>query len=231
MTIPILLIPGLNCTGEIFGHQLPVLWGHGPVTLANHTTGATMAEIAAAILADAPPRFALVGFSMGGYIAFEILRQARDRVLRLALIDSSARPDSPEAIKKRQDAIALARRGRFELAVATSFPNAVHPSHLSDNELRALHTRMALANGPETYIRQQDAIIARPDSRPDLPAIEVPTLVVVGDSDTITTPEAAQEMADNIPGARLVVVPEAGHMALVEQPDIVSSAMVKWLAP
>ena len=92
---------------------------------------------------------------------------------------------------------------------------------------------MAKANGPQTYIRHQEAIIARPDSRPDsrpdLPGIKVPTLVVVGDSDTITIPEAAKEMAAGIPGAKLVIIPNAGHMALVEQPEVVTAATAKWL--
>lgn len=230
MTIPILLVPGLNCTAEIYRNQVPALWQAGPVTIANHVTGNNVAEIATAILADAPPRFALVGFSMGGYIAFEIMRQAKDRVERLALLDTSARPDSPEATQKRRDAIALTEQGKFALAVSTTFPNAVHPDNQGDSGLRALHTRMALAVGPETYIRHQNAIIARPDSRPDLSGIRVPTLVVVGEADAITVPEAAREMAAGIAGAKLVEVPKAGHMALAEQPDVVTQAMLDWLA-
>ena len=230
MAIPILLVPGLNCTAEVYHNQSPALWQHGPVTVANHTTGATMAETATAILADAPPSFALVGFSMGGYIAFEILRQARGRVARLALLDTSARPDTPEATQKRRDAMALAEQGRFSLAVAATFPNVVHPDNQSDADLKALHTRMSLAAGPETYIRQQNAIIARPDSRPDLARISVPTLVLVGEADSITTPEVAREMATTIPGATLAEIPKAGHMALVEQPDLVTRAMLEWLS-
>lgn len=229
MTMPILLVPGLNCTAEIYAHQVPALWRFGPVTIANHTTGSSMAEIAAAILRDAPPQFALVGFSMGGYLAFEILRQARDRVSKLALLDTSARPDTPEGKDKRLAAIALTEQGKFNLAVQQSFPNAVHPDHVGDAELKALHVRMATANGGDTYIHQQTAIMNRPDSRPELDAIKVPTLVVVGDSDAITVPEAAKEMAASIDGAKLVIVPTAGHMALVEQHAIVTAAMVEWL--
>lgn len=229
MTMPILLVPGLNCTAEIYAHQVPALWRFGPVTIANHTTGSSMAEIAAAILRDAPPQFALVGFSMGGYLAFEILRQARDRVSKLALLDTSARPDTPEGKDKRLAAIALTEQGKFNLAVSQSFPNAVHPDHVGDAELKALHVRMATANGGDTYIHQQTAIMNRPDSRPELGAIKVPTLVVVGDSDAITVPDAAKEMAAGIDGAKLVIVPTAGHMALVEQHAIVTAAMVEWL--
>lgn len=230
MTIPVLLVPGLSCTAEAFHHQLPALWQFGPVTVANHTAGDSMATIAAAILADAPPRFALVGFSMGGYLAFEILRQAADRVLGLCLLDTSARPDSPDATEKRRAAMSLAAQGKFSLAVQQSFPNAVHPDHVGNAELKALHVRMAMATGPETYLRQQQAIIARPDSRPGLAGIKVPTLVVVGEADAITSPELAREMAEGIPGARLAVIPNAGHMALAEQPESVTAAMVEWLS-
>lgn len=229
MATPILFIPGLNATAEVFHHQLDGLWPFGPVTVANHWQGATMAEIAAAILADAPPHFALVGFSMGGYIAFEILRQARDRVTALCLLDTSARPDAPEAAEKRRQAIALVGQGRFALAVSQSFPNAVHPDHVGSDALKALHMRMAMQTGPETYVRQQNAIIARPDSRPDLADIKVPTLVVVGEADAITTHEVAREMAAGIPDSLLAIIPRAGHMALVEQPDAVTASMEEWL--
>ena len=228
MAFPILLIPGLNCTAEIFSAQLPALWQFGPVMIANHTQGATMAEIARSILAEAPPKFALAGFSMGGYIAFEVMRQASDRVLALALLDTSARPDSPEAAEKRRSSIALAEQGKFVATVQQSFPNAVHPDHVDDSRLRALHVGMARANGPEVYIRSQQAILTRPDSRPDLSGIKVPTLVLVGDADGVTPPDAAREMASSIPGAKLVTVRKAGHLTLAEQPEAVTSAMVGW---
>jgi pimeloyl-ACP methyl ester carboxylesterase len=229
MANPILLVPGLNCTAEIYHNQLPALWQFGPVTVANHLRGDSMAEIAANILADAPPRFALTGFSMGGYIAFELLRQAPERITALALLDTSARPDTPEQTEKRRTAMSQAEQGKYTLAIQQSFPNAVHPDHVANAHLKALHFRMAKANGPETYIRHQHAIIARPDSRPDLASIKIPTLVVVGEADAITVPEAAREMATGIPGAKLVVIPNAGHMALAEQPEVVTAAMVEWL--
>ncbi len=231
MTIPILLVPGLNCTAEVFAAQLPSLWARGPVTIANHLAGGkTVAGIAAAILEAAPPRFALLGFSMGGYIAFEILRQAPDRILRLALLDTSARPDSPESREKRLAAIALTEQGKFNLAVSQTFPNVVHPDHVGDARLRALHVGMALAVGPETYIRHQQAIMARPDSRPDLPGIGQPTTVIVGAADTVTPPEHAAEMASAIPGARLVTLPDAGHLTPIEQPGLLTAALLEWLA-
>ncbi|HQZ13721.1 MAG TPA: alpha/beta fold hydrolase [Devosia sp.] len=226
---PILMIPGLNATPRVFHPHMDLLWQHGPVTIAAAREGATMAALAAQILSHAPPRFALGGFSMGGYIAFEILRQAPERVTRLALIDTSARADTPEATENRRRGIELARAGRLALAAANSYANAVHPLNLDSAELRALHLDMALTNGFEAYIRQQEAIMSRPDSRPMLTSIAMPVTVIVGDEDRITPPEVAREMADGIPGAALAVIPGAGHMALVEQPEHVRGALREWL--
>jgi pimeloyl-ACP methyl ester carboxylesterase len=226
---PILMIPGLNATPRAFRAQLETLYRHGSVTLADHRQGNTVRDIAAAILWDAPPHFILGGFSMGGYIAFEIMRQAPERVRKLILLSTSARPDTPEATERRQQGMELSRAGKFQLAAAATFPTAVHADNKENSELRAVHLDMAMHTGPQAYIRQQEAIIARPDSRPDLPGIGVPTLVLVGDGDQITPPDAAEEMARAIPGARLVIVPGAGHLAVLEQPDAVNAALEDFL--
>lgn len=230
MTIPILLVPGLNATPRVFQGQMDTLWQFGPVMVADHRHGRDMREIAMTILADAPRRFVLAGFSMGGYIAFEILRQAPERVAALALIDTSARPDTPEATEKRNGAIDLASAGKFEQVAANSFPLAVHPAHKDDEALKAVHMDMARRNGADVYIRHQQAIMTRPDSRGDLAGIDVPTVVIVGEGDQITPPEVAREMADGIAGARLHVIDGAGHLALLEQPAAVAAAFETWLA-
>lgn len=225
---PFLLIPGLNSTPEVFRHLVPALWPYGPVTVANHTEGDGIAGIAAGILRDAPPRFALLGFSLGGYLAFEMVRQAPGRVVKLCLLDTTARPDTPEATAKRQERIAIVRNGGFSKTLDGAFEDAVHPDHQGRAELRALSKAMSLAVGAETYIRHQEAIMARADSRPTLASIRVPTAVVVGDSDKITPPEMAREMADRIAGATLTVVERAGHLAVLEQPEAVNGAIVAW---
>lgn len=229
-TTPILMIPGLNATALVFQAQLDTLWQFGPVTIADHRRGGTMREIAEAILLDAPPRFVLGGFSMGGYIAFEIMREAPERVMALALIDTSARPDSAEASEKRVAAIETVQAGKFRLAAANSFAAAVHPSNVDNPDLKAVHLAMAEANGPDVYVQHQQAIMTRPDSRPDLADIAVPTMVIVGEADQITPPEGAREMAEGIPGAELRTIAGAGHLALLEQPDEVSATLRTWLA-
>lgn len=228
MTTPFLLVPGLNCTAEIFGRLVPAIWPSGPVTIANHTIGSSIAEIAANILKDAPPRVGLLGFSLGGYIAFEILRQAPERVAKLCLLDTSARTDTPGATERRRLGIDRARSGNFVGVLNEGFLTAVDESNLGRDDLRAMLVRMGTTNGVDTFIRQQEAIIARPDSRGDLAGIMVPTLVIVGKSDQTTIPAAAKEMAGGIADARLVIIPKAGHMAVVEQPDLVNAAIVDW---
>jgi pimeloyl-ACP methyl ester carboxylesterase len=227
--LPIVLVPGLLTSPRLYAAQLPALWQHGPVTIADNTRDDTIAAIASRILADAPPRFALAGLSMGGYICFELARQAPDRVDRLALLDTSARPDTPEVTGRRQAQIALARSGGFAEVADQQFPLLIHPSRHGDPAVRKLVRLMAEETGPEAFIRQQQAIIGRVDSRPGLGAIDRPTLVLVGDSDLLTPPELSAEIAGGIPGARLVVVAGSGHLTPLDQPEEVTKALVEWL--
>lgn len=229
MSTPIVLVPGLNCTAECYAGQIPALWQFGSVQVADHKRGITMAEIAGAILGDAPPRFALAGFSMGGYIVFEMLRQAPERITRLALIDTMARLDTPERLQKRHDAIRLAQAGKHRQIVAANYAESVHPQNARDAAIRETSIRMAVENGPEVYIRQQQAIITRPDSLPLLPTIGVPTTIIVGEADTITPVADSRIMADTIPNAELVMIAGAGHMSPTEQPAAAAAALVGWM--
>jgi len=228
-SIPTLLVPGLICSPRLYAEHIPALWRFGPVTVADHTRDETMAGIARRILESAPPRFALAGLSMGGYVAFEILRLAPDRVLRLALLDTSARADVPEQRERRLQGIALARAGKFDAVVDALFPLLVHPARKADAALLAANRAMAADCGPEVYARQQAACMSRIDSRPGLAAIRCPTLVLVGDSDALTPPALAEEMASGIAGARLVIVPECGHLSTLERPAAVNAALKAWL--
>ena len=227
--LPILLIPGLSCSARLYAAQIPTLWQFGPVTVADHRRFDTMADIAAAILRDAPPRFALAGLSMGGYIAFEILRQAPERVDRLALLDTAARADTPETGGRRDALIALARAGRFPETTEALWPALVHRDRHGDAALKAIVVAMAQDTGAEAFMRQQTALKARIDSRPALAGINCRALVLVGEGDTLTPPERAEEMAAAIPGARLVVVPDSGHLSTLEQPEAVNRALVDWM--
>jgi pimeloyl-ACP methyl ester carboxylesterase len=229
-SLPIILVAGLNCSARLYAEQIPVLWRFGPVTVADHRRDDSLAAIARRILAAAPPRFALAGLSMGGYIAFEIIRQAGDRVARLALLDTGARPEVAERTAQREPLMEMARTGRFADILDLQYPLLVHRSRHHDAALKANVRAQNEETGPEAYLRQQQAIITRPDSRPTLGAIKCPTLVLVGDSDEATPPELAREMAAEIAGSKLVVVPECGHLSTNERPEFVNRAMVEWMA-
>jgi pimeloyl-ACP methyl ester carboxylesterase len=227
--LPIVLVPGLNCSARLYAEQIPALWRFGPVTVADHTRGDSIPAIATRILAAAPPRFALAGLSMGGYIAFEIMRQAPQRVAKLALLDTGARAETAEQTERRQAPMELARTGRFAEVAAASFEFFVHPDRYGDAALKALVMTMADENGAEAYLRQQRAIMGRPESRPSLSAIACPTLVLVGEQDKGTPAELSKEIAAAITGSRLVVVPACGHLSTIERPAAVTKAMVEWM--
>ena len=228
-SLPIVLIPGLLCSPRLYGEQLPELWRFGPLFIADHTRDDSLEGIAQRILMAAPRRFALVGLSMGGYIAFAIMRSSPDRVARLALLDTSARADTPEQSDRRRAQIALARDARFGEVLDQFFPVWVHPSRRDDEMLRRIVQRMAEETGPDAFVRQLTAIMTRRDSRPDLAAIRCPTLVLVGDGDSATPPERAAEIASAIPASRLVTIPECGHLSTLERPQHVTRALSEWL--
>ncbi|MEA2878643.1 MAG: hypothetical protein QOF14_3839 [Hyphomicrobiales bacterium] len=229
--LPIVLVPGLNCSPRLYAPQMPALWRFGPVTVADHTRDDSMAAIARRILDAAPPRFALAGLSMGGYIALEIVRQAPGRVANLALLDTGSRADTAEATQRRHAAIAGVEAGRYEWGIDAQFPLYVHPDRVSDKALKSDYLAMCHDVGPQAYVRQQRAIMTRVDSRPLLPMIDCPTLVLVGAEDAATPPELSEEMAAGIPGATLVKVPGCGHLSTMERPEAVTKALVEWMSP
>jgi len=227
---PILLVPGLGCSARLYAPQLPALWQLGPVTIANHTTSNTMAGIGKAILEQAPPRFHLIGLSMGGYIAFELLRQQPERIEKLVLLDTGSRADVPEQSERRKKLMAMAREDRLALVNEVLWPLLVHESRHADRELRQTVDAMLTEVGPAAFIRQQEALIGRPDSRPGFAAIRSPTLVIVGDGDRLTPPELSEEIAGGIAGARLETVAECGHLSTLERPEAVTRLLVDWIS-
>ena len=227
--LPIVLVPGLNCSARLYAEQIPALWRFGPVTVADHTRDDSMTAIAVRILAAAPPRFALVGLSMGGYIAMEMTRQAPQRVVKLALLDTAARAETPEQTEARGRVIELAKTGRFAEVPELQFPVFVHRNRHDDAALKKLVRVMAEETGAAAFLRQEQAIIGRLDARKGLAAIKCPTLVLVGDGDELTPPHLSEEIAAAIPGARLVVVAECGHLSTLERPEAVTAALVEWM--
>lgn len=228
-TTPLVLVPGLLCTDALFQPQIEALAGRA-VMVADHRSDATLEAVADRLLDTAPERFALAGLSMGGYVAMAVMRKAPQRVTRLMLLDTTARPDTPEQTENRRRQMALAGAGRFDQILPALFPLFVHESREHDPALRAICTRMAEDVGAEAFIRQQEAILARPDARPDLGRIACPTTVVVGEGDRLTPPDRAREMHALIPDSRLEVVADAGHLPTLETPDAITRIMRDWLA-
>jgi pimeloyl-ACP methyl ester carboxylesterase len=225
----LVLVPGLLCTERLFAPQLAALDSVADIRVADHTGFASLPEIARAILTDAPERFALAGLSMGGYIAFEILRQAPERVTRLALLDTNARADRPEQVDQRRKLIALAERDGIAKVAKLLLPYWVHKDRLADPALVAILRCMAEAVGVAAFRRQEEAIIGRPDNRPFLAQIRCPTVIVVGAEDEVTPVKVAEEMHAGIAGSRLEVIRDCGHLSTLEQPEAVNAALARWL--
>ena len=227
---PLLLLPGLASDAELFGPQLEDLAVVADVRVADLSRHDTMAALAADALAQAPwPRFALGGISMGGYVAYEILRQAPQRVSALALIDTSARPDTPESTENRRRLMALAERD-YPAVVDALLPKLMTPGHAADPRLAKVVRDMAQRIGPEGFVRQEHAIIGRADSRPDLARIACPTIVIAGADDQLMPREIHAEQVAGIRGAELCIVDDCGHLSTIEEPAKVNAALRRWLA-
>lgn len=227
---PLVLVPGVLCTAHLFAPQMAALKGLTDITVADHMSHADLPAVARAILAAAPPRFALAGLSMGGYVAFEMIRQAPDRIVRLALLDTNARADRPEQANQRRELVRLAEAEGLDRVVDATLPYLIHRDRLSDAALTGTIREMAHATGLDAFGRQQEAMISRPDNRPLLSEIRCPTLIIVGEQDALTPVKVAIEMNNAISDSTLVTLPNCGHLATLEAPQPVSQAFATWLA-
>lgn len=228
MKTPLLFLPGLLCDARLWRDQATALDDIADPLIADMTADDSMEAMASRILQTAPERFALAALSMGGYVAFEILRQAPQRVTRLALIDTSAAPDSSKRAAARRMALASVKAGRFLGVTNRLLPQLIHERNLNTDIGREVQA-MAQRVGVEAYARQQNAILNRPDFRPVLPTIAIPTLIGVGDSDVLTPPRDAEQMHAAIAGARLHVFQECGHLPPMEAPGETSEVLRAWL--
>ena len=224
-----LLLPGLACDAELFAHQSATLAPHAQVQVSDaHTRAVTLTDMAALLWAEHPGPQVLVGASMGGMLALEMHRQAPQRVAALALLGSTARPDTPELIRLRTKACELFANGRMDEVLRANVLFAFHPNGARAPGLVARYLAMIRRAGATQLVHQNRAVMARVDSRPHLPAIRCPVLVACGEADQLTPPAHAREMAALMPHAQLDLVPGAGHMLTMEQPDRVSALLLRW---
>jgi pimeloyl-ACP methyl ester carboxylesterase len=226
---PLLLLPGLLCDAALWQPQIEALADVSEPIVGDLSQDETLPKMARRVLDAAPARFALAGLSMGGYCAQEIMRQAPERVLRLALLDTSARADTDEQRARRRGLIELAQKGQFKGVTPRLLPLFIHKDRLHDAVLTATVQGMAERIGRDGFLRQQQAIIGRPDGRADLALVGCPTLVLCGRDDALTPVEHHEEMARLIPDARLEIVEHCGHLSTLERPQPVNAALRRWL--
>ena len=225
----LVFVSGLLCDDALWEHQSKYLAETSEIKIADVTRSETMFAMAEAVLAVAPEKFALAGLSMGGYVALEIIRRAPERVTKLALLDTSARSDTEEQIRRRHHFIQLTREGRFDEVISTLLSLFVHPDRVQDEQLCNNIREMNLRVGPEIFIRQQGAIIGRTDSRNYLSTIKCPTIILCGRQDALTPLEVHEEMSSAIPEAHLAIIEDCGHMSTMERPQAVTALLRDWL--
>ena len=224
MSLPIVLITGQLLTDAVWQ---PVLdqWPGREVIVADNRSDDTIEGFAQRLLDNAPPKFMLVGHAMGGFVAFEVMRRAPGRVAKLALIATLASADGPAQTARRQGYIDLVTSGQFNQVVEERIPILFPEEKRGDEHLLAVARKMAADTGADTFLAQQRAIMARIDSRPRLGEIGVPTLLIWGEKDGITSRAHHDEILEAIPGARLEVVPGVGHLPTVEAPEVVAKLL------
>jgi pimeloyl-ACP methyl ester carboxylesterase len=225
----LLLLPGLLCDEALWAKQRERLGGRCDPIVADLSRFDSIEAMADAALAMVEGTFSLAGLSMGGYVAMEIMRKAPQRVRRLALLDTSARADTPEQTQRRLEAISLTEQGKFSDVVEKLLTMFVHPRRLTDATLCESIRSMIYRVGKEAFRRQQKAIMGRIDSRKNLPHINCPALVLCGRQDSLTPLALHEEIAGLIPFSRLSIIDDCGHLSTMERPEAVSAAMEAWL--
>lgn len=229
MNPPLLLLPGMMCDARLFAPQINEFSADYPVMVAPLTGRSTITELSQDILSNAPSQFALAGLSMGGIVAMEIIRQAPERVLSLALIDTTPTADSAARAIERDAQIDRVRKGGLRSVMR----DEMKPNYLADglNKDQVLDLCMEMANalGVDGFISQSRALQQRSDQRDILSTIDVPTLILCGEDDTLCPVERHEMMRDLIPNARLAIIPGSGHLPVLEQPKLTNKEIKLWL--
>ena len=226
----LLLLPGLASNAVMWQRQLGALPSDlNPRVTDAHSRFDTIVEMAQALLQEHEGDLILCGASMGGILAMEAVRQAPARVKAMALLGTNARPETPEMAKLREAAIEFFKQGRVKEVLTVNLPMAFHPRRANDAALTQTYLDFVLGAGADQLIRQNRAIMSRPDARLHLPHVTCPTLVMCGDSDQLTPPDCSREIAALIPGSELVMIDQCGHMLTMERPDAVNASLLGWL--
>ena len=226
---PLVLLPGMMCDARLFTPQIAAFSNERAVHVAPLTQHSTMAALAQSVLKNAPPYFALAGLSMGGLVAMEIMRHAPERVTHLALIDTNPKAELPEVSARREPQIAKVRNGQLRSVMR----DEMKPNYLSDgpNQGAILDLCMAMAEslGPEVFERQSRAVQQRNDQQETLGKVQVPTLIMCGEDDSLCPPQRHQLMHELVKNSTLRIILGAGHLPTLEQPERSTEALKNWL--
>lgn len=225
----LVLLNGLLTDQRLWHNQIKVLEPHTKILVPNLTTQTSIRDLAKYVLNLAPEKFALAGFSMGGYVALEIMKMAPERITKLALINTQCREDDEERKTYRQSLIDLTEKGKFKGVTPRLLPRLMHPKQTRNQHLIDLIMDMATTIGKDGFINQQHAIIGRKDKSTILKKIKIPTLLIGGTDDQLTPPDRLKEMAEKIKNSRLEILDECGHLSPLEKPNQVNQLMKAWL--
>ena len=224
----LILVPGLICDDEVWAYTQEHLSDVADCRTVPADEADTMQDLARAVLDTAPETFAIAGFSMGGYVAMEVLRQAPGRVTRLALLDTSSRGDTPEKAAGRNAAIADCEEGRFDDLLDRFVPLLLHPERMAE-PLAARVRAMGHRVGPTLFARRHRAMLTRTDGRDLLAGCDIPVRAICGRSDALTSVEEHEEIADLAPRGRFSIVEDCGHMPPLERPQAATALLRDWL--
>ena len=223
----LIMLPGMMCNHRLWDHMTGDLSQHAELHFGDLSVGATITEMAEYVLASAPEKFVICGFSMGGFVAREIIRLVPDRVSALILINTSAKGTSVEDQNRRRDFISILKNKPFNGITASNLKQSVHFTRATDENLLDHIQGMAMELGKDVFMRQ--LALVRTDDHGILNTIHCPTLVLAAREDRLRTMAESQALADAIPQARLVVFNECGHMTPLEQPKALNNVLIDWL--
>ena len=226
----VILLPGLAHDAAAWHAVRPALETQHLVQVSDvHFRHDTLPQMAAALWAEHPGRHVLVGHSMGGMLAMHAALLAPERVAALGLLATSARPDTEALITLRTGAIAMFEAGRVEEVLRANVMFAFHPRHGAGSPVTDRYLADMRRSGAAALVRQNRAVMARRDLRPDLHSIPCPTLLMCGEADQITPPEHTREIAAGLPAAKVIWLKDCGHMLTLEQPEEVARQLLAWL--
>ena len=228
-TAAIVFITGQLCDKRIWRAQADLLSSVADISFACPDSEDTVAEAATRILGEAPATFSLVAHAMGGFVALEMMRQAPQRIARLALLATNAEPDDPAQLPRRLEYRQMVEDGRFDELISQRYPLVLHPALVTDPQYRKIVDDMAHAIGPERFLHQQSIVLSRPDSRPHLHAVRCPCLLIVGRQDRLASVEQHREIAALVASAELHILEDCGHFSPLEKPQQVNQLLSQWL--